>query len=95
MADIQIYTDNIKNAVYGEEVRTSIISAINTINTESSTANNSANTAYQAAKDNISDIAELEKRMVALENKNQDLTEKITTLETIMASSILDSTYDS
>ncbi len=45
MADIKQYTDQIKNAVYGEEVRDSIIGALEKVNDD--------NNSYQAIKDQI------------------------------------------
>ena len=45
MADIKQYTDQIKNAVYGEEVRDSIINALNKVNDD--------NNSYQNIKDEI------------------------------------------
>ena len=45
MANIKPYTDQIKNAVYGEEVRDSIVSALEKVNDD--------NESYQAIKDEI------------------------------------------
>lgn len=45
MADIKQYTDQIKNAVYGEEVRDSIINALNKVNDD--------NNSYQQIKEDI------------------------------------------
>lgn len=45
MADIKTYTDQIQNAVYGEEVRGSIINALNKVNDD--------NNSYQSIKDAV------------------------------------------
>ena len=45
MADIKTYTDQIQNAVYGEEVRSSIINALNKVNDD--------NNSYQSIKDAV------------------------------------------
>lgn len=54
MADIKQYTDQIKNAVYGEEVRDSIVGALEKVNDD--------NNSYQDIKDQITaDKAEIER----------------------------------
>ena len=54
MADIKAYTDQIKNAVYGEEVRDSIVGALEKVNDD--------NNSYQDIKDQITaDKAEIER----------------------------------
>lgn len=45
MANIKPYTDEIANAVYGEEVRSSIINALNKVNDD--------NNSYQDIKNQI------------------------------------------
>ena len=58
MADIKKYTDEIKNAVYGEEVRDSIINALNKVNDD--------NNSYQDIKKEITaDKAEIDKQVAA------------------------------
>lgn len=51
MANISTYLANIMNAVYGEEVRSSIHDAINAINTESESTKSTANQAYSKASE--------------------------------------------
>ena len=56
MADIKQYTDQIKNAVYGEEVRDSIIGALEKVNDD--------NNSYQDIKDQITSDKEAIDRQV-------------------------------
>lgn len=65
MADIKEYTDEIKNAVYGEEVRDSIIGALNKVNDD--------NNSYQSIKDEInSDVEYIDNQVASIDTKTSE-----------------------
>lgn len=64
MADIKAYTDQIKNAVYGEEVRDSIVNALNKVNDD--------NNSYQDLKDEIHSDKEAIDRQVEAFGQEMD-----------------------
>lgn len=74
MADIKQYTDQIKNAVYGEEVRDSIVGALEKVNDD--------NNSYQDIKDQITaDKAEIERLIEEFGEDVQSAEEFKTALE--------------
>ena len=63
MANIKPYTDEIANAVYGEEVRNSIINALNKVNDDNDSYQDIKNQIV-ASKDDVNEtVAELQHRM--------------------------------
>ena len=78
MADIKQYTDQIKNAVYGEEVRDSIIGALEKVNDD--------NNSYQDIKDQItSDKEAIDRQVETFGNMTEDATEIKTALDASVA----------
>ena len=74
MADIKQYTDRIKNAVYGEEVRDSIVSALEKVNDD--------NNSYQDIKDQItSDKEAIDRQVETFGDMTEDATEIKTALD--------------
>ena len=64
MADIKLYIDNILNAVYGEEVRSSIVNAINKINTD--------NESYIAMKEEVLNNKDIVQNFMAIFDSKVD-----------------------
>lgn len=78
MADIKQYTDQIKNAVYGEEVRDSIIGALEKVNDD--------NNSYQDIKDQItSDKEAIDRQVETFGDMTEDATEIKTALDASVA----------
>lgn len=77
MADIKQYTDQIKNAVYGEEVRDAIIGALEKVNDD--------NNSYQDIKDQITSDKEAIDRQVETFG---DMTEDATEIKTALGASV-------
>ena len=78
MADIKQYTDRIKNAVYGEEVRDSIVSALEKVNDD--------NNSYQDIKDQItSDKEAIDRQVETFGDMTEDATEIKTALDASVA----------
>lgn len=82
MADIKQYTDQIANAVYGEEVRGSIINALNKVNND----NNSyaqIKSDVVAAKDDVSaQVAALDQKVANVQSSTTALTNATNTANT-------------
>lgn len=68
MADVKTYTDQIANAVYGEEVRSSIINALNKVNDD--------NNSYQDIKNQViaaqNQVIAAQNKVIAAQNKVQE-----------------------
>lgn len=78
MADIKQYTDQIKNAVYGEEVRDSIIGALEKVNDD--------NNSYQDIKDQItSDKEAIDRQVETFGDMTEDAAEIKTALDASVA----------
>lgn len=78
MADISPYTQQIRNAVYGEEVRGSIIAALNAVNDD--------NNSYQAIKDQIrADKQSIEGTVEEFDELVEDVTEARDTIVNSLA----------
>lgn len=78
MADIKQYTDRIKNAVYGEEVRDSIVGALEKVNDD--------NNSYQDIKDQItSDKEAIDRQVETFGDMTEDATEIKTALDASVA----------
>lgn len=77
MADIKQYTDQIKNAVYGEEVRDSIVAALEKVNDD--------NNSYQDIKDQITSDKEAIDRQV---ENFADMVEEATETKTALDASV-------
>lgn len=77
MANIKPYTDQIKNAVYGEEVRDSIVNAIEKVNDD--------NESYQNIKDQITSDKEAIDRQV---EEFADMVEGATDIKTALETAI-------
>lgn len=78
MADIKQYTDRIKNAVYGEEVRDSIVGALEKVNDD--------NNSYQNIKDQItSDKEAIDRQVETFGDMVAEATETKTALDASVA----------
>ena len=78
MANIKPYTDQIANAVYGEEVRSSIINALNKVNDD--------NESYQEIKDEILEAKEdIDLQVSVFDQKVEDARDVTEALETAIS----------
>ena len=93
MANIKPYTDEIQNAVYGEEVRSSIINALNKVNDDNDSYQTIKNEIVQAKDDVDAQVANFDAKVqsakdvaTALVNATSTANEAKTSLETATAS---------
>lgn len=91
MANIKPYTDEIANAVYGEEVRSSIINALNKVNDDNNSYQDIKNQIV-ASKDDVNEaVAEFDAKVASAQNATTaliDATSKCNTAKSALDSAI-------
>lgn len=91
MANIKPYTDEIANAVYGEEVRSSIINALNKVNDDNNSYQDIKNQIV-ASKDDVNEaVAEFDAKVASAQNATTaliDATSKGNTAKSALDSAI-------
>lgn len=91
MANIKPYTDEIANAVYGEEVRSSIINALNKVNDDNNSYQDIKNQII-ASKDDVNEaVAEFDAKVASAQNATTaliDATSKCNTAKSALDSAI-------
>lgn len=83
MANIKPYTDQIAKAVYGEEVRSSIINALNKVNDDNDSYQNIKNEIVQAKSDVDNQVATFDSKVENANKATTDLNTAITNLEAV------------
>lgn len=91
MANIKLYTDEIANAVYGEEVRSSIINALNKVNDDNNSYQDIKNQIV-ASKDDVNEaVAEFDAKVASAQDATSaliDATSKGNTAKSALDSAI-------
>ena len=82
MADIKQYTDQIKNAVYGEEVRDSIINALNKVNDDNESYQDIKNDIIDAKDDIDTQVANFDAKVEQAKQATTDLNTAISNANT-------------
>lgn len=82
MADIKQYTDQIAQAVYGEEVRSSIINALNKVNDDNNSYQDIKNEIVQAKDDVDEQVANFDAKVAFAQSAKTNLTNATATANT-------------